>query len=390
VVAAIRSTGGSRAQRDAAVRLLVECLRATDETLEPGRARALLAASSPGAILDAASFHRVGGLVHRVLAGAVPDAPAEMLAALRTRHDEAVRRHLRLTFELSTLKPVLDGSGARWTVVKGPAVVALLYGDPGLRPYGDIDVLVDPARFDRVLGALRDAGSTLLDRNWKLIRRELRGELHFVLPGGAPLDLHWNLVNLYRGRIRIDTAAILERSAPIDMGGVTAPTPDPTDSLIHLAVHGTLSGADRLLWMSDVARATARRPPDWDELVSRSTAWGVAAPVGLMLARSASVLGADVPPEVAQRLLGRSYRTLMRAVDQISPWQRARGRLTSASLLMTRSMGLGVSGATRWLVRRSWRNLDPREPQASSNFTPRGDESDYEAFVRGVIDSASA
>jgi Uncharacterised nucleotidyltransferase len=382
------SMSGSRADRDAAVRLLGECVR-VDRPLDPEATHRLVARTTPPSLVDAAAYHRVSGLVLARLE-AVPDLPREVLPALRTRYDEAVRNHLRLTFELGRLRGVLDSSGARWAVVKGPAAVALLYDDPGLRPYGDIDVIVEPGRFDRVLEALASGGSTLLDRNWEVMRRDLLGELHYLLPGGAPLDLHWNLVNMYRGRIRIDTAGLLERSEPVEMGGVTAPTPDAVDSLLHLALHGTLSGADRLLWMSDVARAASRRRPDWDELIRRAEEWHVAAPVGLMLARASSVLGAEVPAAVPDRLLGRSYRALLPAVDRVSPWQRARGRLRTPSLLLARSMGLGVPGAARWLIGRTIRSFDPREPEASSTFTPRGDQRDYEAFVRAVVESGSA
>jgi hypothetical protein len=381
------SSSAPRSQRLAAVRLLVECVRARD-TLDGRRAEELLAETSPATVLEAAAYHAVDGLAYRHLRD-LAGAPAQLIEALRQRHDAAVRHHLGIMFELARLGPVLDESGARWAVVKGPIVAELLYEAPGQRSYGDLDVIVEPAGFDRAIASLEAHGSRVLDRNWEVMRRDLLGELHIELPGGSLLDLHWNLVNMYRGRIRVDTSAMLDRAEVVDLGGVRAPTLDPTDSLIHLALHGTLSGGDRLLWMSDIARATWRRPPGWGELVRRARDWRVGAPVGFMLARSRVVAGADVPGDVPRRLLGRRYGALMRFVDRVSPWEGAGGRLTAPGLVLSRSMGFGLAGAARWFVVRAIRNLDPREPEASSTFTPRGDRGDYEAFIRAVVGSST-
>ncbi len=364
------------------------CVRQADQP-NSGHVGHLLAQTSPTDVLEAAAFHAVSGMAYDCLREH-SDAPDELVADLRARHEDAVRRHMRMVWELGRLQEVLDGSGAEWAVVKGPALVELLYRRPGLRSYGDIDVIVQPSRFDRALGALLTNGSHLLDRNWKAMRRELLGELHLLLPGGTPLDLHWNLVNMYRGSIRIDTEALLGRAERVAIGSVRMPTPDPTDTLIHLALHGTLAGGDKLLWMKDIAMSASIRPPDWDAVIGRSEEWNIAAPVGFMLARSHRVLGAAVPAEVRRRLLGRQYGALMQIVDRLSPWERARGRLGTPSLLLTRSMGLGLAGASRWLVSRTLRSLDPREPEASSTFTPRGDRSDYEAFLRAVVHSGTS
>lgn len=370
-------------RRNAAVRLLIACLR-DDPAFDPARASRLLGATSSGDLLAAAAYHGVSGWAYERLRG-MPDAPDELIGELRDRYDLAVRRHLRATWELAGLAPVLDASAGQWAVMKGPAVVELLYPSPGVRPYGDIDVLVEPARFDEVLTTLQQHGSQLLDRNWKVIRRDRLGELHLRLPGGTPLDLHWNVVNMYRGRMRIEAHELLDHAVRANLGGVSAPTLDPTNTMIHLAIHATLAGGDRLRWMQDVALAASRRPPDWEALTARAEAWAVAAPVGFMLHRARTVLGAPIPEWTPRRLLGRRYRALMRLVDAVSPWERARGRLTTPSLLLTRSMGLGLGGAAGWLVSRTLARLDPREPAASSTFTPRGDERDLVAFLADVV-----
>ena len=375
-----------RRERDAALALLIACLRPAG----PGTSEqvaALLARTTPTEVIAAADHHAVAGSVYERLR-TQPAAPTELTEALHERYEAALRHHLHIVWELAQLGSVLDATGGRWAVLKGPVLAELVYDAPGERSYGDLDLLVEPASFRQVTDDLIGAGSRLLDRNWRLMRREMRGQVHLELPGGSLLDLHWDLVNLYRGRLQLDTRAALERAASVDLGGVAAPTLDPTDSLIHVALHGTLSGGDRLRWMHDVAQAIRHRPPDWRELAARCAAWNASAPVGYLLKRAQEVLGADIPDGLAHRLLGSRYAALLRMADRIAPWQTASGRLTSPTLAIARSMGYGLPGAAAWFVRRGLRSLDPREPAASSSFAAGGDERDYEAFMRAVVESA--
>ena len=376
---------GSRSYSRAAVDALVACLR---DGQDSGSARAHeMVRHVPSAdLLDAATYHGVSGHLWRALEE-VSEAPEPLRQELRARYDAAVRHHLAVTWELRRLTPVLDGSGARWAVVKGPALVDLVYGDAGRRSYADLDVLVEPGRFDAVLDALRGAGMEPLDRNWRVIRRSMRGELHFALPSGLPLDLHWHLVNMYRGSIDIDTAAMLARAVRRQFAGVEAPVLEPTDALIHLALHGTLSGADRLMWMQDIAMAVRRQPPDWGALVERAEAWHIEAPVGFMLRRTRRVLGAPIPADASDALVGSRYLALASTVERLSPWQMATGRVTSLSLLLTRSMGLGLPRTAGWLLARTLRHFDPGEPWRSSNFRPSGGRADFDAFVSAVVRS---
>lgn len=377
-----------RSLRRAAVDVLVTCARSTKDIGFDGLCDATIAIPHP-AFRSAIDHHRVGGIVYRCLEDC-ERLDQVLIEYLRAVHDDAVRRHLRASWELRRLAPILNESGVPWAVIKGPAMVELVYGDPGLRPYSDLDVVVAPAGFDRVLSTLAEAGLRPLDRNWTAIRRQMFGELHFLLDGDVPLDLHWNFVNLYRGRIRIPTGDVLDRARPESLAGVKVPVLEATDALLHLALHATLSGADRLIWILDVARAIEARPPDWELLVRRAREWHIGAPVGLMLDRARRTLGAEIPAHVTDELLGRGYRILSSAVDRISPWQLAEGRLTSGSLLLTRSMGLGIAGAMAWLAARTVRHFDPREPRRSSAATPSGGRNEFEAFVRTVVASESS
>lgn len=348
--------------------------------------RSLVRVATIPVVVALARYHAVAGIAYERL---VPLDPVEpLVAALGEQREEAVRRHLLVTWALARLQPVLDGSSVPWAVVKGP-VLAELHGAPGRRSYRDLDLLVDPAGFPDVLASLEAAGAELLDRNWRVLRRELRGELHLALPGGVPLDLHWSLINMYRAETAVDTSEILARRAPVELGGVRAWGLEPTDRLIHVAVHGALSGADRLMWMKDLDLAARAPGVHWRLVVERSERWHVARAVGLMLHRGARTLGTPLPRGLVNRLLGRRYRRIADLVDRVSPWQQALGKVTTPSLLLARSIGQGPMGTVGWLARRTLRNLDPREPAASSAFTPSGDEDDRRAYLAAVSTMAA-
>jgi hypothetical protein len=375
-----------RQSREAAMQLLKDCLRDRDP-LDIDRVQRQISSTTPATILALATYHRVGGMVYERLRQLVrPEDP--LVTSLAVGYEAAVRGHMRVLWELARLKPVLDGTAVRWAVIKGPALVEPLYGAPGRRPYADLDLLVEPSGFREILGALEGVGSPVLDRNWSVLNREMRGEVHLFLPGGTPLDLHWNVVNMYRRGIWIETTELLDRAVEIDLGGIRTKTLDDADTILHLALHASVSGGDRLIWLKDIERASTRAFR-WETVVERARQWKIAGSVGLILARSRDVLGAEVPDWVPRRLLRYGSPTLIRIVDRISPWEFSMGRLSAANLLLSRGISYGLFDGSKWILERSIRNLDPREPAASSAFTPTGGDSDKDAFLDAVVASGA-
>jgi hypothetical protein len=367
--------------RELAGRLMTACLR-DDAALRSTADDPPLSDAAASLLIQLATYHGVAGSVYEGLRS-LPGVSPATLEPLHEHYTAAARNHIRVLWELDRLQPVVDGTGVRWAVIKGPAVVDLLYGTAGRRTYQDLDLLVDPAGFLDVLLALQESGSRLLDRNWRMIRREMRGQVHLILPGGTPLDLHWDLINDHRRPMSIDTGEILSRAERVDLGGLVVPTPDPTDSLVHLAVHASVSGGDKLVWLKDLERSIVRRPPSWDAVVDRAKRWKVASPVGLLLTRANAILDADVPAWVLSQLLSRRLARIAQRVDQISPPEQSLGGPTPGRLF-ARAIGHGLIGGSFLILERLFAHMDPREPEASSPFTPAGDASDQAAFLRAI------
>lgn len=306
------------------------------------RAAPLLPAASrdPQLLLHAAVHHRLGGPLHLTVQGAAPAArrcvPDRVVAELAVGHGTAVAHHMRALATLRDVTRLLEGAGVRSAVLKGPALAALCYPRPDLRWYRDLDLLVAGADVGTAVETLEAAGSTLLDRNWDLINEVRPGELHVLTPQGVVLDLHFELVNNLerRSRFRVDPAAVLRRAEQVTLSGYPVVTSDPTDTVLHLALHTALSGADRLGWFADIDQTVRRRPPAWSELVSRAQGWGIATLVHQVLLRASTSLQTPVPRSTLEELSpGATWTAAVAFVHHVDNLSRTTGRASPARAL---------------------------------------------------------
>ena len=289
---------------------------------EHGVAAQVYASLRPLDVADAAAL--------RMLAG----------ASLRTREHTA-----QVLADLEYLATLLEAAAVPWVVVKGLAVAATLYDPPELRPAGDLDVLVAPADFARAVDALTEAGQPVDDANLLLIRRMLAGQLHFWLPAGTSLDLHWNLLfgRETRRHFVFPTEEMLERRREVALRGVSFATLDPSDTLLHLCFHAADSGGDRLGWLTDIHRSVVVGRPPWSTVVERARAWHMPLAVGTMLLRTRHELGTPVPDPVIEDLLPPAWRTTMRWLDQAFPVAPSTRRWGTPASLLTRAASSRVT-----------------------------------------------
>lgn len=258
--------------------------------------------SAQPAFVEAARHHGIPGYAWRATGGAGV-LTSESDRDLQAGFYWAVARHLRTLTDLRRIGAALDGAAVDWLVFKGPVLADVVHGEPGLRGYSDLDVLVRPRHLGRALEALEEAGGITLDKNWDLLLRELRGEVHMVAPQGTVVDLHWHLINQPRPRrpFQLQVDELLDRRVPVEIGGLRVPTFDATDAVIHLALHTVLSGCDRLVWFKDIERSLANRPPDWAALANRCARWRTGLAVDVALRRTSALITPEAPiqPQVS-------------------------------------------------------------------------------------------
>ncbi|MCC6353029.1 MAG: nucleotidyltransferase family protein [Verrucomicrobiae bacterium] len=302
--------------------ILLETARQEMAAAAVQRVRALLESGVRWELLGAAAWrHGVASLLYRHLAkeelrGLVPQP---MLHNLRQCY---VRAAFRNRFHIDQLAMALDAlaaGGVDAIVMKGAHLAPLLYGDPALRPFADIDLLVRAGDVARALGLLGKAG---YDLSPGLLSAGLNRRYHVNLPlikrGDRPVhvELHWSLTDRFSNHAA-DHDAIWGRSAEAEIGGARARVLSAEDLLIYLALHldkhgylnrGILGSgrergaaldemsANRLIWFTDLHELCERhgRSMDWGAVVGRSRAGGMGVPVGTSLALLMALLGSRV------------------------------------------------------------------------------------------------
>ena len=162
---------------------------------------------------------------------------------------------------------VLDGAGIKAVILKG-AAAGMLYPDPALRSYGDIDFMVSPDNLKKARSVLLTAGFTGEDD-------EGVSDHHVGLEkDGVHLELHWrpNGIPQGVGKERLDALFLdaLARTETATVQGHEFPVfPTMTNGVVlllharrHLA-HGGLGFRQVIDWM--MFARTYLAGEDWDE-----------------------------------------------------------------------------------------------------------------------------
>lgn len=377
-----RAVDGSSTLNRAVARLLIDVCRSQVVTVptSPGAAEA---------IVGAARHHRIAPLAHVSLRDAAP-ALAALLAADR---DAAKALHIQASMLLAEVGHLLGEMP--WIAFKGPVLSERAHPVPGLRRYGDVDLLVAPENLRETARRLRTAGWRLGDYGDMLRNPQTPGQMHWFTPAGIQVDLHWTMINMASRRrlFNIPTSMLLERRVPARIGLGTAWTMDAVDTIVHVCLHAALAGANRLIWLLDVDQL-ARRTAAWDEVAHRARAWGVEAQVALVLRRAATALGTPVPESV-YRQLGTStgLRALLDVVDRLSPVARHRQE-ASIARLVARAVRPGMLATLvvvgRHAARGAAERLGPSRGAEPAAQRARADAHEVEEYLTAVERQVSA
>ncbi|HVN84838.1 MAG TPA: nucleotidyltransferase family protein [Candidatus Binatia bacterium] len=275
-------------------------------------------------VLHCARAHKIAALVAaRMEVGAVMEHIDEGVSE-RLR-DIRCRTHLRVDAAVGTLHQLareFTRAEIPFLVIKGSVLAEHVYGNPELRPFEDVDVVVSPDRVtaaERVMRALGYRFSQIRQllsatprneteaRLAELVTRRFYERFHYELPfapasreGWLPVDVHWHIAP--RARLPIHAAQLWNHTSPTVVAGVPVATLDLEATLIHLALHAStcsLAGF-RLLPLCDVAWATTRFGDQYQRLWALADAWGVRSQVETVLTIVDRVLGVP-PPERIRR-----------------------------------------------------------------------------------------
>jgi hypothetical protein len=201
---------------------------------------------------------------------------------------------------LAAFLRALEDAGVPTIVLKGVAVGTRYYGDPGLRPMNDADVLVPRSRVPQVLALTERLGLTPEARvDAEFVR--LRHGVSLRDAGGNTIDLHW-AIHEDDCRPGADDRA-WETAAPVEVAGVSTHMLAPAPLLLHACAHGSKWAADPgIRWIADSTLIIRAGDVDWTELVREAEDRRFVVRLRSCLGLLGSALGVVVPEETVQRL----------------------------------------------------------------------------------------
>lgn len=214
--------------------------------------------------------------------------------------NEAVKARVAMRLmAVSAIADALGKANVRWAALKGMDLAFRAYATPSERDMSDVDVLVDPARFDDALAAL-----SALERDHDEAEHHRR--LRFRIGAGATVsvELHRDLFDRPHG-LDVDVPAILARAVEVVLPDRTRlPVLAPADAWVHVAGHlawSDVGGVEVRRGLADLAaleRACSLSP---ETCLLSTRAWRLEVAVSEVLAAIAAA-GVELPSEGARRL----------------------------------------------------------------------------------------
>lgn len=176
--------------------VLLLCATRERRLAHGGRIEDLLAGADRGAIAAAMHRHGLMPILRQRIGSEFAENPAgaELAERLAPAADALASRGHTYSVALKLIQRTLDARDVASLPIKGPALSEALYGDPGLRPASDLDILVAAERLADVARALAERGYEP-DSPTAATGRLPRLHMNLVHRAGLlpPLEVHWRI-----------------------------------------------------------------------------------------------------------------------------------------------------------------------------------------------------
>jgi len=308
-------------------------------------------------VLDILEREALSPLFHRILQPLpLPDAVRGHLAHAYYRN---ACRNMLLFRELGLLIQSFQQAEILTIVLKGAALSDLVYGDIGLRPMSDLDLLIQRIDLHKARIILAEAGYSLVGLEMRAgYTEEFRYEETWLKPGlvNTYIDLHWGLFNHLYYQPGVTTQWLWDTALNLEINQVKVQVLGYEAQVLHLCAHLCLHHTgDELMWLQDIAELIHRYPDqiDWAQLLIQVPAFHLVLPVQQVLQQLAVDWAIPIPREVMEQIL---------ALKPSAREARVFGWLRAFPLAATlRSFLADLVGAVSWpqRFRYAWNTIFP-------------------------------
>ncbi|MGA7879098.1 MAG: nucleotidyltransferase family protein [Desulfoferrobacter sp.] len=233
----------------------------------------------------------------------------------------------RILQDMSDLLRVLHNAGIRTMILKGAALALLHYKDCGLRPIGDLDVLVPTEQAPDSIQILQQLGWTPMETvlkgfaeisllkkfGWDPKPRRIesftdtylaaRHAHDFLDSEGHVCDLHWHLLHGCNNP-RADQR-FWEEALEIKVCGVPTHALNATDQLFHACIYGVKwEPMPPIRWVADAYTIVSNSDNEinWDRLVGLAKSTKSVLPLQAALEYLQALLGVAIPLYIMREL----------------------------------------------------------------------------------------
>jgi hypothetical protein len=302
--------------------LLLECAKPqTDRQRLAERLRAPLQWAS---LIAFAEDHNILGLTAARLANYDENAVSlENRESLRAWRRAYTLFTMNLTAEMFRLFDGFAASGVQALVIKGPVLSARCYGDPGLRQYGDLDLIVRDKDIQRSTELMISLGYEPSVPLIAIRAKKIPGEYVFRQSSTKLLvEFHTELTFRYHPR-PLPLENLFQRQTRVNIDSHKVPALSPEDELLLICIHGAKHFWEQLSYIADVAAFVSRQELEWGRVMAAAAEVGGERMLYVGLRLAADLLGAPLPESIGAAV--RSDRAVGRLAKQITRWLPAAG-----------------------------------------------------------------
>lgn len=209
---------------------------------------------------------RITPPIARVVAARPESLPGLQAWATVTLRANALRSLQQLNVIVALTRSLALDAGIESMPLKGATLSLLLYGDPGYRECGDIDLLVPADRFGEAVEFLIRrhgyAHARPVRPNRRAASATASDPAHHEIALASPCGTH--VVEVHRrltrqhGLLPGAFSELYDKAARIETGGMTLLVPGPEHLLAYLAVHAMLSRWSAMKWLYDLPQVIHR------------------------------------------------------------------------------------------------------------------------------------
>lgn len=266
-------------------------------------------------LLEYAQLERVTPQLKEAVDDGALVIPQSAKETLGLRYRGIVMRSMILEAAVADVGSILDAAGIGYCLLKGQATGRTVYPAVERRECGDVDILVSPADFERVIAALRRGGSADADPPAFGPMTHAHRRAHTLRDArGVEIDVHRSLRSDV-GHYEVSAETVLD-GCQVGRGGY--PVPADLVMLCHASLH-LLSRNTRLSSLLDVAAIAAASERTLPDMIEAANELGCSGPVSWAL-RLAGAHGL-LPSERVDQLPSRS------AAERLAAYYAGHGRV---------------------------------------------------------------